>query len=318
MNCRYVASDQPRVLPNRHGSECPALDPTPTPATEGRETGTQTPCAGCLPCPLAHCMRCGREHVDERTCPGCIAEARDDLSEITRMCANLPAEVVVKGIDSEAMNLLGPVADPEQTGHVRASINVGRLEAGWLEEADNELHPLLVLGTWMEAYCEALDHDEPTRITVAGAASYLDRNLAYIAQLEDVPFEDLARDLSGCRNHVERVLHDGEQVETGAACLHCEDVNLVTCDGGDRYDCPRCKRAYSRDQHANALRQMELAQADWLTAADLAAMYDADGSTLRTWAERKQVRTKRVDGRKRYHVDDTRAMLGLPPRSAIA
>jgi hypothetical protein len=296
VNCRWNGINEPRTVVGRHDAGCEHAE-----------------CRGCLPCPENHCGRCYREHVGEDyTCPGCIADARDDLTTITTMCAALPAEVRHRGVDSEAMNLLGPVADPESVGHVRASIAVGRIDAGWLAEADNELHPLLVLGTWWEAYAEALEHTEPGRIVVRDAAAYLNRHLHTIAQLADVPFVDFARDLSGCRKHLERVLHDGEQRETGAACLHCDDVSLVTRDGGDNYQCPRCLRLYSRDQHANALRQMELDRADWLRAADLIALLGADGTTLRKWAERRQVRTKRVDGHQRYHVGDTRTMLGLP------
>lgn len=145
MSCFYVAWDQPRALRGRHGPECPALAIASTgvaPVDAGETNGPQvaTQCVGCLPCPEAHCIRCGREHVEQLVCPGCIADARADLAAITTLCANLPAEARAKGVDSEAMNLLGPVADPEARGHLLASVIVGRIPANYLDYVPGDLY----------------------------------------------------------------------------------------------------------------------------------------------------------------------------------
>lgn len=250
------------------------------------------PCEGCQPCAERHCGRCWKEHVDQETCPGCIADARLDLDEITRMVNALPAEVRIKGVESEAMNLLGPAADPEAIGHMRASARVGRIPADWLEVADDDRHPLTVLGTWAEAYVEALEHDEPERITVAWAADYLDRNLAYVAQLEDIPFGDMARDLSGCRSHIERVLHDGEQVELGAPCLKCgRKVRRLTGDDGVvRFRCETCQTDVSEAGYRMAVRAEYIEKADMLTYDDMAIRTGINANTLRTWANERIVR----------------------------
>lgn len=272
MSCYWRGSDQARAITGRHLDDC------------DDET-----CRGCQPCPRPHCRVCAKEHADQ-TCPGCLNDTRETLAEIRRLCASLPAEVIHRGVNSEAMNLLGPVADPEQTGHVSASIAVGRLPGDWLETADNEHHPLLVLGTWMEAYVEAFDHDEPERITVAGSASYLDRNLSYAATEPDIPFEDFARDLRVCQAHIERVLHDGPQIEQGAPCLSCEDVRLelVRSSGEDCWRCPRCHQSSNDAQYRFAVRAAFIAKSPELNVDDMAIRTGIGTSTIRRWTHVKR------------------------------
>jgi hypothetical protein len=287
MTCLWVASDQPRAVRGRHLDEC-----------------ADDECRGCQPCPGPHCRVCGKEHA-EHACPACLADTRDTLAEIRRLCAGLPTEVIHRGVESEAMNLLAPVADPEQTGHVRASVTVGRLPADWLEAADNELHPLLVLGTWAEAYVEAFDHDEPGRITVDGAASYLDRNLAYAGAEPDVPFEDFARDLRSCRVHIERVLHDGEQRETGAPCMTCRvPLELVRGEREDRWRCPRCKQESTDAQYRFAVMALYRENAEWLSAGEMAIRTGVKAGTVHVWASRKEIAKRTDSGRVVFRVED--------------
>lgn len=271
MSCYYAGPEQPRMLAGRH-------------LAEGCE------CRGCQPCEWGHCRVCSVTHA-EHTCGGCLSETREALTEIRRLCAALPAEVLHKGIDSEAMNLLGPIADPEALGHVQASVNVGRVPAHWLETADHELHPLLVCGTWMEAYIEAFEHPEPAgRITIGAATSYLDRNLSYASTFADVPFEDFARNLRQCQTHMERVLHDGEQVETGAPCMKCEGdevvvrLELVRGEREDRWQCPRCKRQSNEAQYELAVRQTFIERSPELNADDMAIRIEVASSTIRRWS----------------------------------
>lgn len=310
MSCYFVATDQPRMIRDRHGDECPGEDQ----------------CRGCQPCPQPHCRVCNHDHA-ENACPTCLGDTREALDDIARMCRSLPAEVLHKGVESEAMNLLGPVADPEQTGHVLASIRVHRLPADWLEVADNELHPLIVLGTWQEAYCEAFEHDEPARITVASAASYLGRNLSYAAEWAEIPFEDLARDLRACRTHLERVLHDGEQVETGAPCMTCRRPLLRVFAGNelpwayrdgsrpraanDVWACPRCKEWRSENDYRLNVADLHRDKADWLTDQEMEIRTGVRAGTVREWARDRDDRPalvgkRRDSGRTVYAVADVK------------
>lgn len=303
MTCKWDGAERPRILLGRHDTGC-----------AGEE------CRGCQPCPWPHCRICAHNHA-EHTCPECLADTRDTLGEIQRMADALPAEVEHRGIDSEAMNLLGPVADPESVGHMQASVNVGRIPADWLEVADNELHPLLVLGTWMEAYLEAFDHGDPSRITVASAASYLDRNLVYASTFADVPFEDFAKNLRDCRTHMERVLHDGEQVETGAPCMTCQrplrrvfagdELPWEHRDGSkpraneDVWACGRCREWRGEKDYRLNVADLHRDNAEWLTDREMELRTGIKAATVRSWGrEDGPVQRRRDSGRTVYAVVD--------------
>lgn len=297
-SCIYAGSERPRALAGRHNDGC-----------EGD-------CRGCQPCPESHCLSCGRDHA-EHVCPGCLADVRETLGEIGRLCDGLRAEVEVQGVDSEAFNLLGPAADPEAIGHMRASVAVGRVPADWLEVADNDLHPLIVCGTWMEAYLEAFDHDEPARITVAGALSYLTRNLEHIGNEDDIPFRDLRRDLSACRAHLERVLHDGEQVETGAPCMTCRvPLRLVRGERDDRWRCPRCKQESTDAQYRFAVQHLHRESSPWLTAAEVEIVANVKPAALRKRVERGEVTSRRDSGRVVYAAEQIPEVMATRQTSA--
>lgn len=282
-------------------------------------------CPGCLPCAHSHCRICTLAH-SAGTCPECMAEVRESLHEIGRMCDALPEEVEHRGVDGEAMMLLGPAADPEARGHLLASIRVGRVPADYLEEADGELHPLFVLGTWDMLVRDVLEHDEGDEaLTVASAIDYLDRQLTYLGGFEDLPFEDMARDLRACGNHMERVLHDGEQIETGAPCLSCENVRLVRTRtlGEDRWSCPRCKRESNDDQYRFAVKAEFIERSPELNIDDMAARIKVASSTIRRWSHVLRTQAKGedpiehppllkpagvVNGRKVYRVEDAEAI----------
>lgn len=261
LRCRWVASDQPRVMPSRHVEEC-----------------ADDACRGCQPCPMDHCRVCGIEHASG-ACPGCVGDVRENLSEIRRMCLNLVIEVRHRGVESEAMVLLGPTVDVEAREHWEASVLAGRLVPPecdardlddvrhWLETADDERHPLLVLGTWAMRYRDAFDHEEPmNRTNVFSEAHYLERNLTEAADELWTPFEEFARDVRSCVAHMERVLHDGEQVDrTRVTCNNGDcrkrprlERKYGWADAPDRWACPACEKVYTerefREAHAKQLR----------------------------------------------------------------
>lgn len=293
-SCTYAGPNHPRLLRDRHADDCPDYET----------------CPGCLPCTEAHCRVCNYAHTDG-TCAECLTDTRDDLREIARMCDALPEEVEHRGVDGEAMTLLGPAADPERRGHLEASVLAGRVPADYLEHADGELHPLFVLGTWDGMWRDALEHDDPAGpVTVAGATDYLDRTMTYMASYEHVPFEDFARDLRRCRRHMEAVLHDGEQIERGAPCLACRGPNLVLRYGDtfatDRWTCPRrdCGAEYTRAQYRGMVEADARAKASHLTDRDMEARTGVKAGTVREWARRGYVGKRREHERTVYSVED--------------
>lgn len=266
------------------------------------------------PCPEAHCRVCRRVHADQ-TCPECVGITRRDLHEIARMCDSLSEEVESRGIDGEAMVLLGPAADPEARGHLEASVLAGRVPADYVDVADGEQHPLFVLGTWDMLWRDALGHDEPSeRLTVGTATDYLDRQLTYMAGYEHVPFEDFARDLRRCRAHLESVLHDGEQRDTGAPCLDCriplvrEWGTLVAADG---WRCPKCREWRSDQDYRLNVAELHRETAEWLTDRDMELRTGVKAGTVRKWAERGDVGRRRDSGRTVYRVADVLGRVGL-------
>lgn len=301
-DCRWAGSRQPRMLPQRHVDGCNIPG-----------------CAGCVPCPWDHCRFCGIRHVDDLdACGACITEARDHLADIVRMHAALPDEVAHRGVDSRAMQLLGPTADPEAWRHHAASHLAGRtvpvgsdakdVDAlrAWLEEADGDTHPLWVTGTWAMVYTDALDHEDDGRqITVASACAYLDRHLHTAARWASVPFEDMARALRQCASTMESVLHDGEQVDHGVPCMAC-GADLERTWGAtpqrDGWRCPRCRQTSTEDQYRFAVKADYIARADWLTDADMTTRTGVTASTVRSWARarddtpvvRKRLEAERV------------------------
>lgn len=314
--CRFVASDQPRAVSGRHAEEC-----------ADRFGDDPNGCQGCLPCSEPHCRVCRRTHA-EGTCAECLAEARDNLHQIARMCDALPEEVEHRGIEGEAMVLLAPATNPERRGHLEASVLAGRIpweaiETSHKRDCDNprctgcvgELHPEFVLGTWESAWRDALEHDEPAEaFDLSLTVDYIDRTMGYMADYEWAPFEDFAGDLRRCMGHLEVVLHDGEQVDTGAPCLGCqvplqrEWGRLAAADG---WRCPRCREWRSDVDYRLNVAQLHNAKADWLTDRDMETRTGIKAGTVRSWSREKNDGhtpiTKRIDsGRTLYSVAQVR------------
>lgn len=295
-NCKWNGSDSPRVLAERHDDPC-----------------NDNACRGCQPCPESHCRVCALAHADG-TCAECLAETREALRDIGRMCDALPEEVEHRGINGEAMMLLGPAADPEARGHLEASVLAGRVPADYLDHADDELHPLFVLGGWDAAWREALDHDEPRdALTVASAVDYLDQQMSYMGGFEHVPFEDFARDVRGCRTHLEVVLHDGEQVDRGAPCMTCHrPLTRIWGDDTSRdgWECQRCRTTSTEAQYRFAVMADHEQNADWLTAEAMERRTAVKAGTVRVWASKGWVKKRRHSERTEYAVADVAARTG--------
>lgn len=282
MGCRFVARDLPRVLPGRHGEDCKGEVVT--------EDGQQRieGCRGCQPCPEAHCRVCGVIH-SAGACPGCLDATRETLAEIRRMCGDLPDEAETRGVDGEALVLLGPVADPEARGHLEASVAAGRVPADYLGEIVGESHPGWVLATWAMVYRDAFDHDDPVNaVQLDQEAGYLDRNLTYAATWPHVPFEDFAKELRACLTHLEVVLHDSERGErANISCFDCGgDLERKLGDEGfeDVMTCRGCKRRYTSAEYNFAVKADRIDKAEWLTDTDMQIRTGVPAATVRSWA----------------------------------
>jgi hypothetical protein len=240
--CKFNGQTEPRIIPARHDTDCPRGD-----------------CRGCLPCPEPHCRVCGYTHA-EGTCAECLGSTREDLHTIAAMCGALPAEVLHRGVNSEAMTLLGPTADPEAWGHMTASVKVGRLPADYLASVDGDMHPEFVLTGWDMTWRAELDHDEPAgRVSLWVTVAYVDKQMTYMAGYEHAPFEDFAHDLRRCRTHLESVLHDARQGDrANVGCFQCGaslERKLTERAGfEDFWTCRGCRRRYTQAEYNFALR----------------------------------------------------------------
>ena len=287
--CKWAGRDNPRILPNRHGGEC-------------RGDG----CAGCLACTQPHCRVCGHTHA-EGACAECVGSTRADLHEIARLCDALPEEVEHRGINGEAMVLLGPVSDPEARGHLEASVACGRVPADYLADNMGDDHPVFVLLSWQMVWRDALEHDEAPDHELSTAVDYIDRTLTYMAGYPHAPFEDFARDVRRCVAHLEAVLHDGEQHDRGAPCMSC-GVPLERVwgkdDKQDGWNCPRCKQSSTEDQYRFAVAHLHREEATHLTDRDMEIRTGVKAGTVRVWAKRGQVQRRTDSGRTLYAVED--------------
>lgn len=306
-HCYWAGDTNPRLIVGRHGDDC-----------------RDDECRGCQPCHEPTCRVCERRHA-AGTCAECLAETRETLREIGRMCDALPEEVEHRGVDGEAMMLLGPSANPEARGHLEASVAIGRVPADYLENETDSNHPLFLLGCWHMMWTDALEHDN-TADELPGIIDYLDQQLSYMAGYEHLGFEDFARDIRGCRAHLESVLHDGEQVDRGAPCLECRRP-LVLVHGprivDDRWVCKntRCDvEDYTTSQYHGWVKADAIKRAKVLTAEDMATRFrDPDlaekdqikASKIRVWGSRGIVGKRGTNGMGRtlYVVADVEARL---------
>lgn len=237
------------------------------------------------PCWERHCLSCGSRHVDQLTCAWCVGQARETLREIGRLCELLPEEVEVKGVQSEAMVLLGPACDVEARGHLEASVAAGRLSADYLEDADDEHHPLLVLGNSQMEWEAELDHESTSKVTVSGALHYLGVNLTDMAQWPHITIADHWAAWVACLGHLRSVLRDTGQEVTGAPCPTCH--RHLRLDG-EMWVCRECRTTRDQVQYDEMVHEVYLLTADRLHVDDLAEKLGIPARTIRQWASERK------------------------------
>lgn len=286
MSCYFKSHEEPRYVRKRHDEDCPAETP-PVPPFAWAE------CAGCQPCTRPHCEvqwhgeRGECETHAESVCPSCLGKTREHIVEIMRLSGvPLIAEALDRGTRSEAADLLGPTANPKAWRQ--------RGDYGHRYEPDSrvgEQHPLWVLGWFDMIVTEHLGHARTQRITVTTAGDYLLRNLHFLAADLEFDFADMANTVADCRLHLERVLHDGEQVERGAACLKCGKRVVRTTDDKGRvtYRCENCREDVTDSGYLMAQKAERIKSATQLTAEDMATRTGVPASTIRRWANVRRV-----------------------------
>ena len=283
MTCRFVSSTEPRVIAGRHADPC---------MCDGE--------FGCLECPETHCIVCGRAHT-KAACTGCLEAARSDLQAIGDLCSSLPAEAAVKGVQSEAMMLLGPVADPGEWNRATTAAIFEQVHlevvgepvpaalTAYLSDCRDELHPLFVLGGWEQIWRDFLDHQTDKRITLESSVAYLDMQIGYMSEQVEPAFDEFARELRGCRAHLENVLRDGiRDVRSQVPCVDCQTRLLKVYadkETDDHWRCPHCRRIYTDQEYARAQHfHMEDERGNRFMKVSVAlGMIDRPEQTLRTW-----------------------------------
>jgi hypothetical protein len=275
--------------------------------------------------PDHRCRICTTTKTTHRnaTCPTCLHEVRTNLKAIGTLCDALPAEAEHRGINSQAMALLAPAADPEARSHLEDSVLAGRIPADYLDypQPGDKHHPAFIVGNWDMLVRGCLEHDRPEHQTtctdpdcpgckpwtLTSSIAYLDQQLTYLAAYDALEFPDLATDLEECVHHLEQVLHDGDQRDTGAPCLDCgvplrrEWGKLATADG---WRCPRCKAWRNDTEYRLNVAHLHRENAEWLTDRDMEIRTGIKRGTIREWARRGDVKKRRDSGRTLYHVSD--------------
>jgi hypothetical protein len=294
-------------------------------------------CPGCRPCSENHCGINGCEsHVDHDagiwTCPRCIGKTRSDLARIVQLYnAELPEQAEYAGVDSEALNLVGPAMLADDIETLRERTDAARGWCSW--PVTDQRHPYSVLGSIDMALREVYGPRTSLAVSVERAAAYITDLLAGRFPHED-QFEDTAREIRKLRAHMEAVAGNSRKPETGAPCPKCQ----ADTGADESHKAPRLIKRYAqgRDDRSllgendtwhcpdvpahwwtnedylmtvEAAHRERVREGRWLTAAEIREQYDVKPATLRKWASRDQVKSRWVAEQLRYDTTDVRAML---------
>jgi hypothetical protein len=122
-----------------------------------------------------------------------------------------------------------------------------------------------------------------------------------MAEQVDPPFDEFARELRGCRAHLENVHHDGVRVEKGAPCMQCDKPMTRTAEW---WQCRACDRLLSEAEYRLAVGITYRAHSPSLTATDMAERIGVKASVIRVWGSRDLItkRGKNEDGLTLYDV----------------
>jgi hypothetical protein len=300
-------------------------------------------------CNEDHCAMRGRcpHHVQHaagiNTCPRCIRRVRKDVDAIVELWIRLLVfDVVIDGIESEAMNLAGVAASPAQYAEKRQRLTARYDAQGWCDwprlesfRDDDPHHPYAVLAR----AAQALEDGGwitvgPWDWNVVRAAAAIRTALDETAFAHGDEFADLAAELAACRAHLENVDHDSRTPDLGRPCpacvethgkgprlrkrhashpgmkpgKRCGDTLCPICDGrADAWHCPdEPAHAWTDDEYKLRVDADYVQHAAALTADQLAQRFTIRVGTIRVWANRGLVRKRGRDqyGRQLYDVAD--------------
>ena len=303
-------------------------------------------CRGCFPCvprsdhgdPLGHCVgRHCREHLpaDVLVCPRCVGKARADLARIVELHALSWALAREEGNPdpetSRALALAAEAADP-------AGLEARRIHAyrhlDWTLDDDELLkalelsmpaeddigHPLVVLGTWDLLLREEYGPPTTAKVTVAGAANFLDTNLDRLASDADQDWQQFAAEVRACRVRLEAAFRVLKTPEKGAPCPACPKPkpNLEKRYGSardgshDYWRCSGCGNRWSDAEYTLRVGSDYGAHAERMTASEIEAYLRVPQATLRSWVKRGEVRKMGRDssGRALYDAQKVRELRG--------
>lgn len=275
------------------------------------------------------------------TCPRCIRRVRKDVDAIVELWIRvLVFDVVVDGIDSEAMNLAGAAASPAQYAEKRQRIAARYDAQGWcdwprLESTldDDAHHPYAVLARAAQALEDAgWITVAPWDWNVVRAAAAIRTALDETGFPQGDEFAALAAELATCRAHLENVDHDSRAPDLGRPCpacvqahgkgprlrkrhashpgskpgQRCSDTLCPICEGrADAWHCPDDPaHAWTDDEYRNRVDADYVQHADWLASADMIERTGVSRGSLTGWASRGHVAKRTQEGRVVYRVAD--------------
>lgn len=239
-------------------------------------------CAGCLPCEtdeegaVRHCTArkgCTGHLRDDQdhTCTRCVSRVRADLTAIESETVLMSQEAVAQGVDSEAMSLAGPTADP----HTFEDRRIMATREAWavFETTGDEwrftrayaavpewddLHPLGLLSRYEMMLREDYGPATTLRITMSRAVDYISSVLDRMAQDDGQDFPAFAREVRRCRQHLEAVRRDSRRPQRGAPCWLCEPTD----------QCPEdCEKDHEHD-YVGKQPHLQLRRGHWCEKDD--------------------------------------------------
>jgi len=301
-------------------------------------------CAGCVPCshddngnPVRHCQvrRTCTSHLGpgEECCPKCLGLIKSDLAEILNGAARASDVAVDDGIDSAAMVLAGPSANPILNGWY--SVNAAK--QGYEVDDPDKNDPYRVLAGREQMIREELGHDETILCsdTLSATVQYLRWVLPDLATEERLwMLLDLADRARQLRAHIDGIEHNSRTPDRGVECPacpsskekpaprlirkwahHCTKPDCTrehdTTGARDTWQCPRNpEHWWSEADYRLWVADDYLANAESLTASQMETQHGVKSGTLRKWVERGEVHRRGRDhaGRQLYDVSDTLAM----------
>lgn len=306
---------------------------------------TSAGCEGCAPCPEFHCA--GRRHcvahvpAEGASCPLEVAKARHAVETIADLsCLLLPAAITDGRVTGEAANLAGPAPNPHRLVERHIELKAADLR-DWIED-DDPHHPFAVLGRWAMMTRDSLGLAPQRVFTVSAFADHLLAHLHELAADELHGFPAMLKELRACRRHLESVLRNSHDDETGAPCPKCSEPgkpgpNLEhrhstwgadgkrcractsgasgvehSCDtsgASDFWRCPRCRGRWSEADYRLRVGREARHHLDRLTAAQIHETYRVLPGTLRKWAHEGRVAKlgRNGEGKMLYRVRDVLA-----------